>query len=66
MPDETIKVTFQITPGAKRRLSALKERLGEAGYRESLSSLVERSFSPQILEALESDVRGGRALLGVH
>jgi len=57
MPDETIKVTFQIRPMAKERLKALKARLMESGYRESESSLIERLLSPSFLYALEVDVK---------
>lgn len=57
MPDETIKVTFQVRPTAKSRLTSLKQRLLQAGYQESESSLVERLLSPGFIDALESDVR---------
>lgn len=57
MPDETIKVTFQIRPMAKVRLASLKQRLLDEGYRESESSLVERLLSPSFIEALEFDVK---------
>jgi hypothetical protein len=57
MPDETIKVTFQIRPTAKGRLTSLKRRLLQEGYRESESSLIERLLAPVFIEALESNVR---------
>jgi hypothetical protein len=57
MPDETIKVTFQIRPTAKDRLTSLKGKLLSEGYRESESSLVERLLSPRFLESLERVVR---------
>ena len=57
MSDETIKVTFQVRPTAKQRLSSLKRRLLEEGYRESESSLVERLLSPKFIEALETQVK---------
>ena len=57
MPDETIKVTFQVRPTAKRRLANLKQKLLDAGYRESESSLIERLLSPSFIDALEIDVR---------
>jgi hypothetical protein len=60
MPDETIKVTFQVRPTAKQRLTSLKRRLVEEGYRESESSLVERLLSPVFIEALEIDVKQNR------
>jgi len=57
MPDETIKVTFQIRPTAKDRLRSLKSKLLDEGYRESESSLVERLLSSRFLESLEDDVK---------
>jgi len=57
MPDETIKVTFQIRPTAKGRLASLKRKLLEEGYRESESSLVERLLSPTFIDALETNVK---------
>ncbi|MFY9664417.1 MAG: hypothetical protein WAL67_12855 [Candidatus Cybelea sp.] len=57
MPDETIKVTFQVRPTAKQRLSSLKRRLIEEGYRESESSLIERLLSPTFIEALEVNIK---------
>ena len=57
MPDETIKVTFSVRPMAKQRLTSLKQRLLEEGYRESESSLIERLLSPGFIEALEHDVK---------
>ncbi|MGA8097390.1 MAG: hypothetical protein WB810_01890 [Candidatus Cybelea sp.] len=57
MSDETIKVTFQVRPTAKQRLSSLKRRLLEEGYRESESSLVERLLSPKFIEDLETQVK---------
>lgn len=60
MPDETIKVTFQVRPTAKQRLSSLKRRLLEEGFRESESSLVERLLSPTFIEALETNVKQHR------
>jgi hypothetical protein len=60
MPDETIKVTFQVRPTAKERLTSLKRRLLEQGYRESESSLVERLLSPTFIEALETNVKQHR------
>jgi hypothetical protein len=57
MPDETIKVTFQIRPTAKGRLTSLKQKLLEEGYRESESSLVERLLSPNFIDALEVNVK---------
>ncbi len=57
VPDETIKVTFQIRPTAKDRLRSLKHRLLHEGYRESESSLVERLLSPTFMDALETDVK---------
>ncbi|HEX3670230.1 MAG TPA: hypothetical protein VHT92_00865 [Candidatus Cybelea sp.] len=65
MPDETIKVTFQIRPTAKRRLTMLKQKLLDAGFRESESSLVERLLSPGFLDELEVHVKQTpRAILG--
>ena len=58
MPDETIKVTFQLRPTAKERLKLLKERLLQEGFRESESSLIERLLSPWFLQALEVEVKG--------
>lgn len=57
MPDETIKVTFQIRPTAKGRLASLKRKLLEEGYCESESSLVERLLSPTFIDALETNVK---------
>jgi hypothetical protein len=57
VPDETIKVTFQIRPAAKARLASLKRRLLDEGYRESESSLVERLLSPGFIDALEANVK---------
>jgi hypothetical protein len=57
MPDETIKVTFQIRPTAKRRLSMLKQKLLDEGFQESESSLVERLLSPAFLDELEVHVK---------
>lgn len=57
MPDETIKVTFQIRPTAKSRLTSLKGKLLREGYRESESSLIERLLSPGFIDALEANVR---------
>jgi hypothetical protein len=57
MPDETIKVTFQIRPMAKGRLKSLKDRLLHQGYRESESGLIERLLSPDFIDALERDIK---------
>jgi hypothetical protein len=57
MPDETVKVTFEIRPTAKSRLATLKHRLRSDGYQESESSLVERLLSPNFILALEDDVK---------
>jgi hypothetical protein len=57
MPDETVKVTFEIRPTAKARLATLKNRLRSDGYQESESSLVERLLSPSFILALEDDVK---------
>jgi hypothetical protein len=57
MPDETIKVTFQIRPTAKDRLRSLKWKLLDEGYHESESSLVERLLSSRFLESLEDEVK---------
>jgi hypothetical protein len=57
MPDETVKVTFQVRPTAKERLVSLKHRLLQEGYRESESSLVERLLSPTFIDALEACVK---------
>lgn len=65
MPDETIKVTFQIRPTAKRRLSMLKQKLLDEGFQESESSLVERLLAPAFLDELEINVKTvPRAILG--
>jgi hypothetical protein len=63
MPDETVKVTFQIRPTAKGRLASLKRKLLEDGYRESESSLIERLLSPTFIEQLETDVKRAPRLL---
>lgn len=50
---KTVEITVRITAAAKERLKALEVRLGEAGYRESESRLIERLLSPPFLQALE-------------
>jgi hypothetical protein len=57
MPDETVKVTFQVRPTAKQRLTSLKQRLLQAGIRQSESSLVEQLLSPSFIDALEIQVK---------
>ena len=60
MPDETIKVTFQVRPTAKLRLTSLKQRLLDEGYRVSESSLLEQLLSPGFIDALEMHVKQNR------
>ena len=56
MAEETIKVTFTVTPTAKYRLSSLKARLRREGIVESESGLVERLLSASSIATLEAEL----------
>ena len=57
MPDDKIKVTYDMRPMAKARLIALKDRLLAEGHQASTSSLLERLLEPEFIEALEAEVK---------